>query len=110
MLNDCEISPTNYMIAFQQQRGWQMPDSLLLSCGTVLRPAALKRSQKLSEGEDFEIPNLFQLPEKKKQTSPAAKMVTTMSRYIIEQHRWQDWIDREAHQACRSYMFYFINL
>ena len=26
MLNDCEISPTNYMIAFLRQRGWQMPE------------------------------------------------------------------------------------
>lgn len=29
MLNDCEISPTNYMIAFLRQRGWQMPDSTM---------------------------------------------------------------------------------
>ena len=26
MLNDCEISPTNYMVAFLRQRGWQMPE------------------------------------------------------------------------------------
>ena len=26
MLNDCEISPTNYMIAFLRQRGWAMPE------------------------------------------------------------------------------------
>ncbi len=26
MLNDCQISPTNYMIAFLRQRGWQMPE------------------------------------------------------------------------------------
>ena len=24
-LNDCEISPTNYMIAFLHQRGWKLP-------------------------------------------------------------------------------------
>lgn len=29
MLNDCEISPTNYMIAFLRQRGWAMPDSTM---------------------------------------------------------------------------------
>ena len=26
MLNDCEISPTNYMIAFLRQRGWHLPE------------------------------------------------------------------------------------
>ncbi len=29
MLNDCEISPTNYMIAFLRQRGWQMPETTM---------------------------------------------------------------------------------
>ena len=29
MLNDCEISPTNYMIAFLRQRGWTLPDSTM---------------------------------------------------------------------------------
>ena len=29
MLNDCEISPTNYMIAFLRQRGWLLPDSTM---------------------------------------------------------------------------------
>ena len=29
MLNDCEISPTNYMIAFLRQRGWYLPDTTM---------------------------------------------------------------------------------
>ncbi len=29
MLNDCEISPTNYMIAFLRQRGWLLPESTM---------------------------------------------------------------------------------
>ena len=29
MLNDCEISPTNYMIAFLRQRGWILPDATM---------------------------------------------------------------------------------
>ena len=29
MLNDCEISPTNYMIAFLRQRGWYLPETTM---------------------------------------------------------------------------------
>ena len=30
-LNDIEISPTNYMLAFLRQRGWQLPaDSIVI--------------------------------------------------------------------------------
>ena len=44
MLNDCEISPTNYMIAFLRQRGWQMPESPCAS------PMSSRRSTPLHRG------------------------------------------------------------
>lgn len=50
MLNDCEISPTNYMIAFLRQRGWKMP-------GTTMRiPNVIPEVDPIAEKVCLSVP------------------------------------------------------
>lgn len=67
MLNDVEISPTNYMLSFLKQRGWQLPQKTLVIPNVVpdvdshvLTPAVQKDVSSHSDSTILPQPRLTQ--------------------------------------------------